>query len=197
MDNEQKLSACKNSILHVPRILSVKFFLKKCIIFKLFTFWANFSAFGQKTSSRIARTEMYVSTKKIGKKIFCWKICVCYFFSEMSQKLSALWRIFFRQRCENCFDVSIISKWEFFLTKKIFFSIFAHCAIPFRHTLEDFWAGLLENTILFFIHFRKLSEQFLLFWQKKAVGLPKLHSTSLQGQFERINFLKKSPMFYL
>ena len=77
LDNEQKLSACKNSILHVPRIISVKFFWKNVYFSKFSFFERIFSVFCQKTSRRIARTEMYLSTRKLGRKLICWKNCVC------------------------------------------------------------------------------------------------------------------------
>ena len=158
----------------------------------------TFSVFCQKSSSRIAKTEMYVSTRELGRKKICWKICVCaILFSEMSQKLLALWRKFFGSVVKTAFDVSIISKWEIFFEKsQILFGILAHWANPFRHSVEDFWAGLLENTILFFNHFRILSEQFPLFWRKKAVVLSKPLSTCLQEQFEINNFLKKNLSFF-
>ena len=191
MDNEQKLSACKNSILHVPRIISVKFFLKKCIFFKIFVFWANFFSFWSKVFQKDCQNWNVRFHKKTWKeKILLKKLCVCYSFSEVSQKLYGPLAKVFRQRCENCFWCVHNINMRFFLTKKILFSILAHCAIPFRHSFQDFRAGLLENTILFFNHFRILSEQFPLSWQKKAVGLPKLLSTCLQEQFENNIFLK-------
>ena len=125
------------------------------------------------------------------------KLCVL-LFSEMSQKLLALWRKFFGSVVKTAFVVSLLSLREFFFEKdQILFSILAHWANPFRHSVEDFRAGLLENTILFFNHFRILSEQFPLSWQKKAVGLPKLLSTCLQEQFGNNIFLKKSLEFFL
>ena len=118
-----------------------------------------------------------------------------FFFRNEPKTFGPLAKLF-RQRCENCFWCVHNVNMGSFLTKKILFSILGHWAIPFRHSLEDFRAGLLENTILFFNHFRILSEEFPLSWQKKAVGLPKLLSTCLQEQFENNIFLKKSLEFF-
>ena len=157
----------------------------------------TFSVFCQKTSSRIAKTETYVSTRKLGRKIFCWKKCVCAILYQKWAKnfwpsgesfSAALWKLLL---------MCPLYQYEKFFSKKsqILFEILAHWANPFRHSVEDFWAGLLENTILIFNHFRILSEQFSLFWRKKAVGLSKPLSTCLQEQFENNNFLKKNPKF--
>ena len=105
LDNQQKLSACTNSILHVLMNFAYcenfvsflsKDFQQDCQNWIVFRgsfqwsfFWKNvyfskilfleriFSVFGQKSSSRVARTELYVSTRKLGRKVFCWKNCVC------------------------------------------------------------------------------------------------------------------------
>ena len=96
------------------------------------------------------------------------------------------------------FDMSLGSFWVVFSKKnQILFIILAHRANLFQHCVEDFTARLLENTILFFNPFRILSEQFPLFWQKKAVGLSKLLPTCLQEQFENKKFLKKNLKFLL
>ena len=80
------------------------FFWKKCIFFIIFVIWASFFSFLSKDFQQDCQNWIVRFHKKSWKEnILLKKLCVCYFFSEMSQKLSALWRIFFRQRCENCF----------------------------------------------------------------------------------------------
>ena len=174
------------------------FFWKKCIFFKIFVLWTNFFNFWSKDFQQDCQNWNVRFHKKTWKENNLFKkLCVCYSFSEMSQKLLALWRKFFGSVVKTAFDVSLISLREFFFEKdQILFSILAHWANPFWHSVEDFRAVLLENTILFFNHFRILSEQFPLSWQKKVVGLPKLLSTCLQQQFENKIFLKKSVEFF-
>ena len=152
------------------------------------------SVFCQKTSSRIAKTEMYVSTRNLGRKIFCWKNCVCViFFQKWAKNFRPSGEFFFGSVVKTAFDVSIISLWETFFEKiQILFSILASWANPFRHSVEDFRAGLLENTILILVISGYWANNFRSFDKKNAVGLPKVFSRCLQKQFEKNNFLKKS-----
>ena len=95
-------------------------------------------------------------------------VCVI-FFQKWAKNFRPSGEFFFGSVVKTAFDVSIISLWETFFGKiQILFSILASWANPFRHSVEDFRAGLLENTILFFNHFRIMSEQFPLFWRKKC-----------------------------
>ena len=145
-----------------------RFFLKKKYTFHNFRFLSEFFQFWPKDFQQACQNWNVRFHKKTWKEnILLKKLCVCCSYSEMSQKLWPSGENFFGSVVKTAFDVSIISIWEFSLRKsQILFSIRAHWANPFRHSVEDFRAGLLENTISFFNHFRKLSEQFPLSWQK-------------------------------
>ena len=76
-----------------------------------------FQFFCWKTSSRIAKAEMYVSTRNFEGKHFIEKIvCVLSFFRK-EQKFLAFWRKFFGRVLKTAFDVSVGSLWEFFFEK--------------------------------------------------------------------------------
>ena len=102
LGNEQKLSGDENSILRV-RMNNLRNFFEKNVLFYDFRLLCKlFQFFCQKTSSRTAKTEMYVSTTKLGKKIFCWKNCVCaIFFQKWTKNIwssgesfsAALWKL--------------------------------------------------------------------------------------------------------
>ena len=194
LDNDQKFFDCKNSILRVTRNSLRKFFWKKkCDFFFIFVYWTNFSVFCQRISHIIVKTESYVSTGNLGRKIiFFEKTSAVLIVFGIERTISAFWQNFLaglRKLLSTC--PWVIFENFFWKKNQTYFSILARWANPFRHSFEDFWAGLLENTILIFNHFLILSEKFPLFWRKKAVGLLKLLSTCLQEQFENIKTLEK------
>ena len=164
-----------------------------------FVYWTNFSVFCQRISHIIVKTESYVSTGNLGRKIIFFEktLAVLIVFGN-ERTISSFWQNFsagLRKLLSTCPWVTF----ENFFWKKnqTYFSILARWANPFRHSFEDIRAGLLENTILIFNHFRILSKKFPLYWRKKAVELSKLLFTCLQEQFENNIFLKKSPKFFL
>ena len=161
--------------------------------FFIFVYWTNFSVFCQRISHIIVKTESYVSTGNLGRKIiFFEKTLAVLIVFGIERTISAFWQNFLaglRKLLSTC--PWVIFENFFWKKNQTYFSILARWANPFRHSFEDFWAGLLENTILIFNHFLILSEKFPLFWRKKAVGLLKLLSTCLQEQFENIKTLEK------
>ena len=121
---------------------------------------------------------------------------MCSFFFRDGRKTFGLQAKHFRPCCENCFWCVHNIIMRIFLEKTS--DTFQHSRTlskPFSAFSWKFRAGLLENTKLFFNHFRTLSETFSFLDQKNAIRLRKRHSTCLQEQFERINFLKKSLNF--
>ena len=163
----------------------------------IFVYCANFfSFFVKRLPAGLPKLKCTFPQQNLERKYFVEKIvCVLFLFRSEPKTFGALAKAF-RQRCEDCFWCVHRVILRNFFEKQIPFIILANWATPFWHWVGDFRAGLLENTILFFNHFRILSEQFLLFRRKKAVGLPKLVPTCLQEQFEKKNFLKKSFKFF-
>ena len=143
-------------------------FFWKNVYFSKFSFFEQFFfSFWSKDFQQDCQNRNVRFHKKTWKeKNLLKNLCVCYSFFRNEPKTFGPLAKVFRQRCENCFWCVHNINMRIFLTKKILFSNLAHCAILFRHSFQDFWAGLLENTILFLNHFRILSEQFPLSWQK-------------------------------
>ena len=128
--------------------------------------------------------------------MFFWKKCRwSYCFQKWAEYFNLLSKIF-RQDCENCFRrVHRINLRISFEKKKICHS--GTLTNPFRHSVEDFPAGLPERTMWILNHFRTLSEKVSPFCQIKGSRATKTASTCLQEQFERKTFLNKSLQFLL
>ena len=127
LGNEQKISRCKDSILRVPMNILKNFFGKNVFLMN-FAYCANFVSFLSKDFQQDCQNWIVRFHNKTWKENNLFKkLCVCYSFSEMSQKLMALWPNFFRQRCENCFwcVLKIIERY-FFLKKVRYFLAFSH-----------------------------------------------------------------------
>ena len=131
-----------------------------------------FQFFCRKTSSRIARAELYVSTRKFeGKHFFEKIVCVLFFFRNEPKRFGLLAKLF-RQGCENCFwYVHNIIMRNFFRKNLRYFLALSHTEknlfgiqlkIPCRVVRKH------ENTKLFFNHFRTLSEKFSFFDKKSS-----------------------------
>ena len=156
----------------------------------------TFFVFCQNTSSRIAKTEIYVSTGKLGRKvIFIEKLVGVLPSFRIEKKTFGLLAKIFWQLCENCFQCVHRVILRSFFEKQIPFIILANWATPFWHWVGDFRAGLSEKLAKFLIISGYWAKNVRSFDEKKAVGLPKLLSTCLQEQFEKLFFLKKSLKF--
>ena len=73
-------------------------------IFFIFVYWTNCSVFCQRITHRIVKTESYVSTGNLGRKIFFfWKNISCYYrFRKWAKKFGPSRKTFW-QGCANCF----------------------------------------------------------------------------------------------
>ena len=81
--------------------------------------WGNFFSFFQKTSSRIAKAEMYVSTRKLEGKYFCEKFeCVLFFFRN-EQKILAFCQVSFDWIVKNVFYEPKGTIWRKIFSRKI------------------------------------------------------------------------------
>ena len=189
MDNKHKFFCYKSCFLRVPRNILTKAFWGKCIYFLSVSFFEQtFSAFCQNTSNRIVKTEIYVSTGNLWRKLcFLKKIWVFLPFSEMSKKTFELLTKTFWQGCEYCFRCG---------HRMILRSLFAPWANPFRRTVEDFPLGMSEKRSKILNISWHWAEKFRPFVKKIEAGLPELLSTCLQEQFERFGFLLKVLNFF-
>ena len=109
------------------------------------------------------------------------------------QKISAFCRNFSSKTVKTALDGSIGSIWAFCWIKKS--DTFYHSrtlTISFRHSLEVFPASCKKKLSKSLISSWHTAEKFGPFVAKIPAGLPRLHSTCLQEQFETKSFLKKS-----
>ena len=117
-------------------------------------------------------------------------------FSQMSERLSALWRKLFGRFVKTAFDVSMGSYWKDFFEKKIDNFLNSRTLSKcFWHSVEDFRAGLTEKTIEIFNHYRTLSETFLPFCQKNWSRAARTAFYVFTGTVWKIFFPEKSPKF--
>ena len=130
--------------------LSIEFFFgKKCDFFSFSSIELTFQFFCQKISHRIVKTESYVSTGNLGRKIYFFEktLAALIVFGSERKKFGLL-KNFLGRVVQTVFDLSMGSIWEVFLKKsQIHFIILAYWANPFRHSVESFSAGLSEKTI--------------------------------------------------
>ena len=141
------------------------------IFFSFSSIELTFQFFCQKISHWIVKTESYVSTGNLGRNIFFFEktLAALIVFGSERKNFGLLAKLFGRV-VQTAFDLSMGSFWEVFLKKnQIQFIILAHWANAFRHSVKNFLAGLLENTIWSFNHCRTLSKMFSFFCQKKLL----------------------------
>ena len=108
-------------------------------------------------------------------------------FSQVSGRLSALWRKLFGRVVNTAFDVGIGWFWEV---------LFAHLANLSQHSVEDFPFGMSEKRFIFLIISWHWAKNFRIFVKNVEAGMPELHSTCLQEHFERFIFLEKFLNFF-
>ena len=149
----------------------MKFFLgKKCDFFFIFVYWTNFSVFLSKDFPLNSQNWILRVQRKLWKEhIFFFEktLAALIVFGSERKNFGLLAKLFGRV-VQTAFDLSMGSFWEVFLTNnQIQFIILAHWGNPFRHSVKNFLAGLLENTIWSSNHCRTLSKMFSFFCRKK------------------------------
>ena len=144
------------------------FFWKNVYFSKFLLFERISSVLAKRLPAGLPKLKRTFPQENLERKYFVEKIVCVLFLFRNEPKTLTLRRKFFGSVVKTAFDVSIISIWEFFLRKsQILFSNRAHWANPFRHSVEDFRAGLLEITILFFNHSQNWANNFRAFDEKK------------------------------
>ena len=128
-----------------------------------------FQFFCQRISQRIVKTESYVSTGNLGRKIFFFEktLAALIVFGSERKNFGLLAKLFGRV-VQTAFDLSMGSFWEVFLKKnQIHFIILAHWANPFRHSVENFSAGLSEKNYLNFQSLPDIEQKVFFLLSKK------------------------------
>ena len=120
-------------------------------------------------------------------------------FSQVSERLWALWWKLFGRVVKTAFEVSMGSYWKNIFEKKsdnfYHFRTLRRCFSAFsRRFSSRVDRKKLSKFLIISGHWVK---KFRLFVKKIEPGLPELLSTCLQEQFERYIFLKKSSKFLL
>ena len=170
-----------------------------CFFF-IFVYWTDFSVFCQRISHIIVKTESYVSTGNLGRKIiFFEKTLAVLIAFGIERTISAFWQNFLaglRKLLSTCPWVIF----ENFFWKKVRYILpFSHTEQSlFRHSVEEFPAGLSEKTIENFSHFRTLSEKFSLFCGKNCSSAAKTAFYVFTGTvWMKLFFEKKSSVSFI
>ena len=202
MDNEQKFLDWKNSILRVTRYFLMKFFWKKkCDFFFFIVYWTDFLVFCQRISHRNIKNESYVSTGNLGRKKFFFEktLTVLIVFGNERKIFGLLAKLFGRVVHKLLSTCPWVHFEKFFEKKVRYILSFSQTEQSlFRHSVEDFPAGLSEKTIKTFNHFRTLSEKFSIFCGKNCSSAAKTACYVFTGTvWMKFFFEKKSSVSFI